>query len=125
MDRAAIIKVGSEEFQLLLTTAATKAISEKFGGLENLGESLMKSENFATALNEVNWLLCLLANQAIKRHNYMHKDNPKPELTMEFFELFTAPHELIEYKDAIAECMLRGTKRHIESENDTKNQVGE
>ena len=80
----------------------------------------MKAENFALALDEINNLIILLANQAILRHNYLHKDNPKELLTLEFVELFTEPHELATYKSAITEAMFRGTKRHIESEADSE-----
>ena len=33
--------------------------------LENLGEKLMKSENFEMAIGEIVWLITLLANQSI------------------------------------------------------------
>ena len=36
-------------------------------------------------------------------------------------ELLTAPGELAEYKDAITEAMLKGTKRNVESEDISKN----
>ena len=58
-------------------------------------------------------------------HNLKHPDEKKPELTTEEVELLTSPMELTDYKDAIMEAMYRGTKRNIESENDSKNaQVG-
>jgi hypothetical protein len=43
-DRSAIIKIGDEEYQLTLTTKATKEIAKRYGGLENLGTKLMKRE---------------------------------------------------------------------------------
>jgi len=124
-DRSAIITIGGEEYELILTTLATKAIGERYGGLENLGEKLMKAENFALALDEINWLIVLLANQAVLRYNYTNKDKPKELLTAEFVELFTMPHELATYKEAITVAMFRGTKRNIESEEEPgKNQKG-
>ena len=121
-DRSATIIIGGQEYPLILTTLATKEIGKRYGGLENLGEKLMQAENFALALDEINNLIILLANQAILRHNYLHKDDPKELLTMEFVELFTVPHELATYKNAITEALYRGTKRHIESEETpTKN----
>ena len=44
-ERSAMITVGGEEYELILTTKATKKIAGRYGGLENLGEKLMKSEN--------------------------------------------------------------------------------
>jgi len=67
--------------------------------------------------------MVLLANQAVLRHNYTNKDKPKELLTAEFVELFTMPHELTTYKEAITVAMFRGTKRNIESEEEPgKNQ---
>ena len=120
-ERAANITVGGEEYQLLLTTRATKEIAGRYGGLENLGTKLMKSENFEMALDEIIWLIVLLANQSILVYNLRHREGPKPLLTAEEVELLTSPLELATYKDAIMEAMYRGTKRHIESEADPKN----
>ena len=59
------IDIGGTEFKMILTTKATKEIAKRYGGLENLGEKLMKTENFEMALEEVVWLITLLANQSI------------------------------------------------------------
>ena len=124
-ERSAIIDIGGEEFELMLTTRATKEIGKRYGGLENLGDKLMKSENFEMALDEIVWIITLLANQPIMIHNIKHKDTPKPLLTEEEVELLTSPLELALYKNAIMASMQRGTSRHIESEVDSKNaQVG-
>lgn len=56
-DRSASINIGDKEYELVLTTRATKAIAGRYGGLENLGEKLMKSENFEMALDEIVWLI--------------------------------------------------------------------
>ena len=120
-------KPSSSMFQIvmLLTTKATKEIAGCYGGLENLGDKLMKSENFEMALDEIVWLITLLCNQTILVHNLKHPDKKKPELTTEEVELLTSPMELTDYKDAIMEAVYRGTKRNVESEPDPKNvQVG-
>ena len=119
-DRSAIIKIGDEEYQLILTTRATKEIAKRYGGLENLGTKLMKTENFEMALDEVVWLITLLANQSILIHNLKNKDK-RELLTEETVELLTSPLELAAYKDAIMEAMFKGTKRNVESEDDLKN----
>jgi len=120
-ERTAVITIGGEEYELLLTTRATKEIAKRYGGLDNLGERLMKAENFELALDELCWLIALLANQVIMIHNLRHKENQKPLLTEEELELLTSPFELAECKAAITEAMFRGAKRHIESEEDPKN----
>ena len=76
-ERTAVITIGDEEYTLLLTTKATKEIAGRYGGLENLGEKLMKSENFEMAIGEIVWLITLLANQSILIHNLKDKEHPK------------------------------------------------
>ena len=120
-DRSSIINIGGEEYELLLTTRATKEIAGRYGGLENLGDRLMSSDNFEEALGEIIWLITLLANQSILIHNIRHKDNPKALLTEDEVEILTSPHDLTEYKSAITEALFKGTQRNIESENDSKN----
>jgi hypothetical protein len=124
-ERTATITIGGEEYELLLTTRATKAIAGRYGGLENLGEKLMKSENFEQTLDEIIWLIALLANQSILVYNLKHKDSPKELLTEEEIELLTMPGELAEYRESITAALFRGTKRNVESEPDTKNTAAE
>ena len=120
-DRTATIKIGGVEFPLILTTKATKEIGRRYGGLENLGEKLMQSENFERALDEVTWLITLLANQAILIHNFKCRDDKagqKQLLTEEEIELMTSPSDLGDYKDAIIKAMELGTQRNVESDDE-------
>ena len=105
----------------MLTTRATKEIAGRYGGLENLGDSLMKSENFEMAIGEIVWLITLLANQSILIHNLKHKDAQRELLTVDLVELLTVPADLATYKSAIMDALLKGTKRNVESEEDAKN----
>jgi hypothetical protein len=122
-ERSAVINIGGMEFELILTTRATKEIARRYGGLENLGDKLMKSENFEMALDEIVWLITLLANQSILVYNLKNKDNPKEILKEEDVELLTSPLELASYKSAITEAMFKGTKRNIESEEEASKNV--
>ena len=97
-ERTAVITIGDEEYTLLLTTKATKEIAGRYGGLENLGEKLMKSENFEMAIGEIVWLITLLANQSILIHNLKDKEHPKELLTEDVVELLTTPLDLAGYK---------------------------
>jgi hypothetical protein len=116
-ERSAKINIGGVEHELVLTTRATKEIARRYGGLDNLGEKLLKAENFELALDEIIWLITLLANQSILVHNLRNKDEQKDILTEDEVELLTSPLELATYKAAITEAMFKGTARNIESED--------
>jgi hypothetical protein len=118
-ERSAAINIGGKEYELILTTRATKAIAGRYGGLENLGEKLMKSENFEIALDEIIWLITILANQSILIRNLRNRNSPEELLTEEEVEILTTPFDLAEYKNAITEAMFKGTKRNVESEEDS------
>ena len=120
-DRTATITIGGDEYTLVLTTKATKEIAGRYGGLENLGDKLMKSENFEMAIGEIVWLITLLANQTILIHNLKNKDNPRELLTEDVVELLTTPVDLATYTAAITVALHKGTKRNVESETDSKN----
>ena len=123
-ERSSVITIGGKEYELLLTTKATKEIAKKYGGLSNLGDKLVKSENYEDAIGEIVWLIVTLANQPILIFNYKNKGNEKPLLTEDEVELLTTPQDIANFKDAITEALLKGTKRHIESA-EVKNAVGE
>ena len=122
-DRGAMIQIGNREYEMLLTTRATKEIAKRYGGLEHLGDKLMKAENFELALDEVVWLITLLANQSTQVHNLLDPDDKRELLTEEAVELLTTPLDLSGYKTAIMEAMIKGTKRYVESEEEPSKNV--
>ena len=122
-DRGAMIQIGNREYEMLLTTRATKEIAKRYGGLEHLGDKLMKAENFELALDEVVWLITLLANQSVLVHNLLEPDDKRELLTEEAVELLTTPLDLSGYKTAIMEAMVKGTARHVESEEEPPKNV--
>lgn len=123
-ERSTTIDIGGTEFKMILTTKATKEIAKRYGGLENLGDKLMKTENFEMALEEVVWLITLLANQSILIHNIRNKDDRKELLTEDEVELLTTPFDLANYKNAIMASMMKGTKRNVESDDSKNEAVG-
>lgn len=116
-ERSSKINIRGQEYELILTTKATKEIAKRYGGLANLGDKLMKTENFEMALDEIIWLITLLANQSILIHNLQNSNEKRELLTEEIVELLTSPLELAEYKNSIMEAMFKGAKRDIKSED--------
>ena len=117
MERASKVTIHGKEYELILTTKATREIAKKYGGLSKLGERIMKEEDYDKAISEVIWLIALLANQGIEIKNFTmgFKD---ALLTENEIELLTTPLEIATFKDAIAEALIKGTKREVESEEE-------
>ena len=115
-ERCSKIAIGGKEYELLLTTRATKEIGKKYGGLSDLGDKLLKAENFEAAIDELIWLITLLANQPILIHNAKNPQDKKDLLEPETVELFTTPYEIAGFKEAIMDCLIKGTKREVQSE---------
>ena len=120
-ERSAAVTIGGKEYSMVLTTKATRLIASRYGGLDKLGDKLMKSEDAGQSLEEVVWIVTLLCNQGVQIHNLRCPDECQPELTADEVELLTTPLELASLKDAIMEAMQKGTKRNVESEPDAKN----
>ena len=114
--RSATVTIGGSEYELVLTTKATRLIAERYGGLDKLGAALETSEDLGQTLTEVIWLITLLANQSVQIHNLIHRDNPRPQLTEDEVELLTVPADIADYRGAIAEALQRGTRRDILTE---------
>lgn len=114
--RSATVTIGGEDYELVLTTKATRLIAERYGGLEHLGNALETSDDLGKTLGEVIWLITLLANQSVQIHNHRHPDDKRPELSEDEVELLTVPADLADYRGAIAEALQRGTRRDILTE---------
>lgn len=114
--RSATVSIGGSEYELVLTTKATRLIAERYGGLDKLGAALETSEDLGQTLTEVIWLITLLANQSVQIYNLTHRDDPRPQLTEDEVELLTVPADIADYRGAIAEALQRGTRRDILTE---------
>lgn len=123
-ERSAIIKIGDKEYELMLTTKATKEIAKKYGGLEKLGDKLLTSKDYEGAIGEIVWLIVTLANQPILIHNYKNSNDKKELLTEDEVELLTTPQDLATFKEAITEALYKGVQRNVVSE-EPKNLRGE
>jgi len=123
-DRSSKIKIGDKEYELLLTTKATKEIAKKYGGISKLGDNLI-NDDYEKALDDVLWLVVLLANQPILIHNLKNPNNKMDLLTQEELEVLTTPYDIADFKDAISEAIIKGSQRYIKSEDTGKNVVSE
>lgn len=123
-ERGAMITLCGSQYELILTTKATKEINRRYGGLGKLGDRLSKAETFEETIDELVWLLTLLINQGILVHNAVNKffaEKQKPLFSEDDIEVLTSPADFADYKDAIFEALKKGTERHIKSEENPKN----
>ena len=123
-ERGAMITLCGSQYELILTTKATKEINRRYGGLGKLGDRLSQSENFEEVIDELVWLLTMLINQGILVHNAVNKllgEKQKPLFSEDDIEVLTSPADFADYKDAIFEALKKGTERHIKSEENPKN----
>ncbi len=112
-DRSAVISMGGDQYELLLTVYATKQISKKYHGLEDLSSKLMRGDD---AVNEMLWLINLLANQAISAHNFRFPGRNKSLITAEFILPFIISQNIGEYYKQINNAIGLGAERFIQSE---------
>ncbi|MEW6859870.1 hypothetical protein [Trueperella pyogenes] len=112
---SSFIRLGGQDFELILTTRATREIASRYGGLEELGEKLENETDLGEQIGEIAWLIALLANQSVLIHNLTHPDSTKPEVTAEMVELLTVPGELAGYREAITAALAAGTRREVAS----------
>ena len=123
-ERGAMITLCGNQYELILTTKATKEINRRYGGLGKLGDRLSKAESFEETIDELVWLLTLLINQGILVHNAVNKllgEKQKPLFSEDDIEVLTSPADFADYKDAIFEALQKGAMRHIKSEESSKN----
>ncbi len=120
-ERSTLITIGGIEYEMLLTTRAIKEISKRYGGIENLGDQLLKAENLEMGLDVIIWLITLLCNQSIMIENLKNKDRQRELLSEEYVELLTVPADLVKAKELIVTTLTKGLKRNIESEPPEKN----
>lgn len=110
-----MIRIGNKEYELLLSTEATKKIAERYGNLSKLGEKMLEGKSFEESVDDIVWLVTLMANQAIKRKNLL-EGTKEALLTEEDVAVLTTPGDFAEFTKEIQEALLKGTKRAVLSE---------
>lgn len=78
MGKATDIIIAGKRYPMRYTIAAGKAITKKFGGLKDMGETMF-SGNEEEALNAVTWVTELLIQQGCAYKNMFETDQPVPE----------------------------------------------
>ena len=121
------IDIGGIDYPLMLNLNATEQINEKFGGMEQLGDALVKPENFSAALDTVAELVVILTTQGIEYVNYFESEKLelKP-LTKEAVKLLCSPYDIGKMRPILFDAIKSDASRAVTSEEtDEKNSVDE
>ncbi len=107
--RSVEVTIGEKTYDMILTSAATLAITEKFGGLAELGKA-MAGNGDADAIKNTLWLVTLLCNQSVAIHNLWHPESPEPKLTEEAVMLLTTPEDFKEFAEKVTIAITKGAR---------------
>jgi len=117
-DRAAVITLGGEPYEIILTMRAAREMAKRYGGLEHIGERIQTDGLSDDTIREIVWMVTLLANQGIAIHNLRNPHDPKPLLTEDTVELLAGLQDLQGFGQAIMACLTKGTARTVESQTE-------
>lgn len=131
MCKTVYIEVAGKEYPMRFSIAAAKAISEKFGSLDNLSEALSGAGE-AETLDNVLWVVALLIQQGCAYKNLFEKDQPVPEnapvekgkyvpLDKEQLEVGLDILSLAGMQDKIYQTVSAGQQQTVETQTDEKN----
>lgn len=119
--RIVTCRLAGREYPMALTLRATKAITERYSDLGELGEKLQTAP-FGEQLDMVTWLLSLLLAEGCTLHGYLHPEEAQigaPD--EELLTVLLTPGDLTELKPVIFRCITVGMGRDVPTEDDGKN----
>lgn len=122
-DRSSVITLCGKEYEAVLSIKATQEITKRYGGLEQMGNKLTNAENAAEQIDEALWLVTLLIDQGVQRHNLLHPDDKRTPLTEDEVAVLASPADFTEISKSITSVVVNGSKRSVESEDEPKNTV--
>ena len=124
-ERIVSCRIGGKEYPLCLTMRATKAVTEKFGGVAEVGEK-MKNASVAEALDLVLWLLALLLREGCALRSLLHPEEPSRSAPgAEELELLLTPGDLLGLKELLLRTMAVGMGREVASEPGKNRSAGQ
>jgi hypothetical protein len=146
-DRSTTITLAGEVYELLFSTKAMKEVNSRYKGkkpserykedvsdieadtatdeLDAFNEEYNNSQKYNEITDDFIWLLTLLINQGILKHNITvirsHSGEKLCPFTEEEVEILTEPADFSAYKAAIDSAIAKGMTRNVRSEDSLKN----
>lgn len=120
------IEIGNKMYPMRFSLGASKAIAERFGGLDKMTEEMSKG-NSAEAIDTILWIIQLLINQGCAYKNLFESDVPADDhdpvregkfvaITKEELEVGLELMDLAQIKTKIFETLYTGKQQEIKAE---------
>lgn len=119
MNRISMIEIAGKEYPLNFSTKATKEMSARYGGLENI-TSAFSGRGASEALEELIWMLSILISQGVAYKRIVDGEEVNG-ISADELEVVIGPGDLGSLKDSLFTAMANGMGRTVEVEQDPKN----
>lgn len=97
------IKIAGKQYHLVFTTAALKEVSKRYGGIAEMGDKMDADKT--AAIDDICWLVALLANQGIMLSTGNTNPGNPDLLTADKIALLTMPREIELLSQAAVEAI--------------------
>lgn len=112
--RTASIEIGGKVHLLCFSARVVRAVTERYGGMENIDEAL-STENPVKALDEAVWLLAAMMDGGARYAKMSGLETPPPLTADELLDVLDIG-DFAALREKIAETVTNGTTRHVEAD---------
>lgn len=120
MNRIGSFELNGEQYPLNLSMKATRLISERFGGMENVEEAV-KGKSIGEVLGTLSWLLTVLMHQGFAYCDLTGAERPEKLFKQEELEVLLQPADIPAIQKAVFGTIASGAAREVETEDGGKN----
>lgn len=112
--RTASIEIGGKAHLLCFSARVVRAVTERYGGMENIDEAL-STENPVKALDEAVWLLATMMDGGA-RYARQNEITTAPALTADELLDVLDIGDFAKMRAKIAETITKGKETHVEAD---------
>lgn len=119
MKRLEYVELAGKKYPLNLSVKATRLLSDKFGGIEKVGD-VINAGDIAEALETLAFILWTLIDQGCAYCKLTGEDAPD-KLSEADIHVLLSPSDVPRVQGAVMAAMTAGAAREVEAEGETKN----
>lgn len=120
MGRIKEIEVAGKKLTLNFSTKAAKAVDERFGGIEQIGE-VFSGDTVAGIMENIVWFLYLLTEQGAAYSKIVNGEEVAV-YSLEELEVLVGFSDIMEMQNVLLDAIGMGMEAEIEVETDEKNE---